>query len=160
MTEGTLLALIFIPVASVYFLKSSGVYFFFSICASFVLVSLASDDIGNLLHRTNISSISSDSTNLILVFAPALLTLLLARKLHRGQLQMILGLIAAACGAALMVLITAPFLGTALPPNAFDSPVWNFLQNNQSWLISAGALASFISLWSKNFSRPSFKRHK
>lgn len=158
MTEGTILALIAIPIASVYFLKSSGIYFFFSVCTSFVLVSLASDDIGNLLHRTNISSISSDSTNLILVFAPAILTLLLTRRQHHGQLQTIFGLAAATCAAALMVLITAPFLGTALPPNAFDSPVWKFLQNNQSWLISAGALASFLSIWLKgSFKLP--KRH-
>lgn len=159
MTEGTLLTLILLPVASVYFLKSSGPYFFFSICVGFVLVSLASDDIGNLLYRTNISSISSDNTNLILVFAPALLTLFLTRRQHHGQTQLILGLVAAICGGALMVLITAPFLGTALPPNAFDSPVWKFLQNNQSWLISAGALASFLSVWLKGSLKFS-KRHK
>ena len=92
MAEIILLILLLLPAASVYFLKSNGAMFFFSVCAGFVLVSLASADIGNLLHQTNISSISSDATNLILVFGPSLLTLLLVRNQPRGQLQSVLGL--------------------------------------------------------------------
>ena len=147
MTEVTLLVLLLLPLASIYFLKSSSIYFFFSVCAGFVLVSLASDDIGNLLHRTNLSSISSDSTNLILVFGPALLTLLLARKQRHGQVQKLLNMLAAICGGALMVLITAPFLGSVLPSDISGSSVWAAIQKNQAWLISLGALASFVSLW-------------
>ncbi len=149
MTEVILVALLLLPAASVYFFKSNGPQFFFTVCAGFVLVSLASSDIGNLLHRSNISSISSDSTNLILVFIPALLTLLFARKQSHGQLHFALGAVAALSGGALMVLITAPFFGSALPNNLYDSPVWTNLQRTQAWLITAGALASFLSLWLK-----------
>lgn len=135
------------PVLCAYFIKSNGASVFFTVCTGFVLVNLASADIGNLLHRANIGSISPDTTNLLLVFVPSLLSLLLARSGSSGQFHKTLSLAAAACAGGLMVLTTAPFFGSALPTSIVDSWLWTNLQSYQSWIIGAGALASFSLIW-------------
>lgn len=157
MTEIILAVILLLPLACAYFLKSNGALLFLVVCAGYVLVNLASTDIGNLLHRQNINAISSNTTNLILVYVPSLLTLLLARKHGRGQLKLVLSLAATICGGALIVLTTAPFLGSILTTNLADSQIWSGLQKSQAWIISAGALASFIHIW---LGGKSFGKHK
>lgn len=147
MTDVILTAIILLPLACAYFFKSNGALAFFSVCAGFVLVSLASADIGNLLHRTNLTNLSLESTNLLLIFTPLLITLLLARGHIGGQANMVLSLVAAFCAGALAALISAPFFGSALPMNLTDNQLWNNLHKIQSWIISTGALTSFILIW-------------
>lgn len=147
MTDVILAAVLIFPALCAYFLKSKGHLAFFAVCTGFVLVELASSDIGNLLHRGNINNISPDTTNLILVFVPLLMTLLLARGAKDGQFSQILSLIAAACAGALAVLVAGPFFGTLLPTDIANSAIWSNLHKAQAWIISAGALVSFISIW-------------
>lgn len=147
MTDVILAVILLFPVTCAFFMKSKGDMAFLSVCAGFVLVELASSDIGNLLHRSNLTNISPDTTNLILIFVPLLMTLLLARGYGNGSFNKILALVAALAAGALAVLVAGPFFGSILPTNITDSQVWTNLHKAQAWIISAGALASFISIW-------------
>lgn len=157
MTDVILGAILIFPAVCTFFLKSKGDLAFFSVCTGFVLVELASADIGNLLHRNNLTNISPDVTNLILVFVPLLLTLLLARG-RGSDFQKYLGLAAALCAGALAVLAAGPFFGSFLPTNVANSQIWSNLHKAQAWIISAGALTSFICIWSGGVKSPRKKK--
>jgi hypothetical protein len=159
MTDVILALILIFPALCSFFLKSKGDLAFFSVCTGFVLVELASSDIGNLLHRGNITNITPDTTNLILIFVPVLMTLLLARG-HGSDFIKYLSLISALCAGALAVLIAGPFFGTILPTDIANSQVWSNLHKAQAWIISAGALASFIVIWSGGVRSPRKKKSK
>ncbi len=157
MTDVILGVILIFPALCSFFLKSKGDLAFFAVCSGFVLVELASSDIGNLLHRSNVANISPDVTNLILIFVPLLMTLLLARG-HGSDFIKYMSLAAALCAGALAVLVAGPFFGSFLPTNVVDSQIWSNLHKAQAWIISAGALISFISIWSTGVKVPGKKK--
>lgn len=143
------------PAVCAYFLKSSGSSMFLSVCASFVLVNLASSNIGNLLHRNNIESITPSMANLILVFFPLLVTMLLTRKHVNSQVGVLISVLAGLCAGGLAVLTTEPFFSSTLLPEVSNSAIWTNVQKIQTWIISAGAISSYLLMWTAKRSHSS-----
>ncbi|MBI2592353.1 hypothetical protein HYW36_02640 [Candidatus Saccharibacteria bacterium] len=159
MAEIILLSIVVLPLLCTFFLKSNGALTFLTVCVGYVLVSLASNDLENFLSDSGINSLDLQLTDLILVFGPVLLTMLLTRKALSNQFKFLMHLIAAACAGGLMALITAPFLASTSTVDIFDTWTWASLQKIQTVVIVIGALVSLSLIWSGGL-KNRFRHHK
>ena len=151
MTNLLLLILVLGPIALTYFLKSNAALAYLALCAGFVLLSLTTSDLQQLLDHSNIVRVSTDTLGLILLASPPLLTLLLTRRAVHGQSNVLIQLIPALFLGGLLALIGVPLLNESARGNFTGSSLWTDLQKIQSWVIGAGALSSLLLVWSTGF---------
>lgn len=151
MTNLLLLILVFGPVALTFFLRSNAALAYLALCAGFVLLSLTTSDLQQLLDHNNLVRVSTDTLGLILLASPPILTLLMTRHAVHGQSKILMQLLPAICLGGLLALIAVPLLNGSVQSNFTGANLWTQLQKIQSWVIGAGALSSLLLVWTTNF---------
>ena len=146
-----LLVLIAAPVILTYFLKSNAALSYLALCVGFVLLSLTTADLQQLLDHANLVRLSTDILGLALLISPPLLTLLLTRKSVHGQSNVLTQLIPALFLGGLLALIAVPLLNESVRNNFTGAGLWGNLQKVQSWIIGIGAATSLALVWSEHF---------
>lgn len=146
MADVILTILVFAPVVITLVLRSNAALSFFTLCASFVLITFASADIKDLTGTLNLQ-ITAGTLNLILLTVPLLLTLLLTRKAFSGRLKQILHGLAAFCTGGLLALVSVPLLNASTRANFASSWGWENLQKIQAPLIAGGFVLSLFLIW-------------
>jgi small-conductance mechanosensitive channel len=145
MTDIILGALIALPILLAFFLKSNAGVMFLSICAGYVLTSMASFDI-----QTNVAHlgywVSGNNLNLILLAVPLFLTALLARHGGTTGIKMYLNLAVAVCAGGLLALLAARSTGYLLN-TTLTGPFWDNLLKYTWIVVTAGALLSLLQVW-------------
>ena len=158
MPDVILAILIFAPLAVTFLLKSNAALGFFSLCASFVVISFTNIDIKDLTKNLSFQ-LTSSSFDLIILIVPFVLTLLLNRKAFSGKLKSILHYATAVCSGALLALVAIPLLGESARLNFANSWGWNNLQKIQTAVVVAGAALSLVIIWFSKTAVPA-KKHK
>ena len=158
MTDIILGAIIILPVAISFLLKSNGAIGFLTVCAGFVLSTSAVGDLKQLLNQMDLT-VTETTLALVLVSAPMLLTLLLVRSPARHGPMFIMQLLAALAAGGLLALTIGPLLGESDEFNLNNSQIWKTLQDIQAPFIGAGALISFMLIWAGGFQHHRKKKH-
>jgi hypothetical protein len=158
MPDVILAVLVFAPLAVTFSLKTNAALGFFSLCASFVVISFTNIDVKDLTKNLSFQ-LTSSTFDLIILIAPFVLTLLLNRKSFSGQLKSILHYATALCSGALLALIAIPLLNESARLNFANSWGWNNLQKIQTAVVIAGAVLSLVLIWFSKTHVP-VKKHK
>jgi hypothetical protein len=144
-----LLVLIAAPIVLTYFMKSDAALAYLALCAGFVLLSLTTSNLQELLDHSNVH-LNNNTLGLILLASPPLLTLLVTRKTVHGQSNILMQLVPALLLGGLLALIAVPLLDSSVQNNFTDSGLWGQLQKVQAWIIAIGAVASLALVWSEH----------
>jgi hypothetical protein len=162
MADGLLATLVLLPAVLTLLLKSNAAISFLALCGGFAVITLSGSDIQHLIGKTKITSLTSNDASLILLLVPLFLTLLLTFRSSTGHKLRLLQLVPALCAGGLLAAVAAPMFSSGLNTNLSDSQLWKDLQNIQSYIVSAGLLASLLLIWSNGLSptKPHHKKHK
>lgn len=147
MADVLLAVMIFLPLALVFLFKSNAAYLFLSVCAGFVLVSYSADALKNLLDSLGLTGLDSNNLGLILLLAPAVITILFTRKAFRARSKLVVHIIPAVCTGGLLALTAVPLLIDPLSVNLSDSKFWAELQEIEAGVVGVGATFSLLILW-------------
>ncbi len=157
MATALLILFILIPPAITYWLKSNAAIGFLAACAGFVLLSLTSSDLQQLLDHANIVRVSTDTLGLILLISPPILTLLATKKSVHGKYLRWSHLLPALCAGGLLALIAVPLFSGSIRGDLANASLWTELQKIQPWIIGVGALSSLLLVWSDHLKPPKKK---
>jgi hypothetical protein len=152
--------LIGLPILLIFWLRANGALVLLALCAGSVLQRFVSSDASTILNSftSRNSSASDNLAQLILLFLPALLTVLLLRKGISGSKAMI-NLVPAAGTGILAALLAVPLLPGGLRHNIVQAPAWAQVNQYQSVIVAAAMLVSFLLLW-MTYPKPAKDKHK
>ena len=140
--------LVALPVLLIFLLRANGAVVLMALCAGSVAQRFVGSDASTILNSfTSKNSIGTNTTaQLILLFLPALLTILLLRKgISRGKA--LLNLLPAAGTGALSAFLAVPLLPAGLRFNIIHTSAWAQVTQYQSTVVGAALLISFLLLW-------------
>lgn len=157
-----LVALVAVPVVLLFLLRINAALVFLSLCLGSVLVRFtASDAVSVIAGNGTNAQITGSNVKLILLVAPALLTMLFMIKTVRRSMRLvnILPAVATGCLAALLVV---PLLSAGTAANIMRSSVWMQTESLQSAIVASGTLICLLFLWlgrPKNHDSKHGKKH-
>lgn len=160
--NGMILPAIFVlvPVLAVVVLRSSGTLVFLSVCLGSVLAQYVAGDASSI-----ISSATPDSGEAAgqwaqfgLLLIPVVVTILFTRKKAKGS-KLVIGAIAALAAGALLALLAAPLLPSAVQESLTSNDLWHQLDNLQTSIVIAGAVLVLGNLFMTRY-KPEHKDKK
>jgi hypothetical protein len=162
MAEALLAVLIFLPAALVFLLRSDAALAFLSLCGGFAVITLSGSDIEHLVGQTKITSLTSNDVDLILLLAPALLTLIFTFRAVSSKRLRFVHLLPALAAGALLAIIAGPMMSSVVGSDVSKLTIWKDLKNAQSYIVSVGLVISLLLIWSGGFmhAKSHGKKHK
>lgn len=162
MADALLATLILLPAVLTFFLKSNAALGFLALCGGFAAITLSGSDIEHLVGQTKLTSLTSNSVDLVLLLAPLLLTLLLTLKAAASKNQALMQIVPALCAGGLLAVVAAPMFSDSLNIDITTSPFWKDLQNIESYIVGAGLLSSLLLVWAGGLghAKSHAKKHK
>jgi predicted metal-binding membrane protein len=158
MPDVVIAALILGPAVLTYFLRSNGALQFLSICTGMAVFTFAALDIQHLVKNFGLW-LDVTRINLLLLFIPLILTIILTRHAVRKGPKLVLQVLAALAAGYLLVLLAVPLLILFGQDYLAESSLWRELLKVKTYVIGGGALLSLVLVWLGSLSRPS-KKHK
>lgn len=143
-----LAALVLVPAAVIVLLRVNGAIALMSLCLGSVLIAYTATDVEGVLTSfaaKNSGLAVNQWTQLGLLVAPFLLTVLFTRGSVNGSKKLTNVLPAVATGL-LFALLIVPLLSASLQRNIHSQPAWNQLSNLQTAIILSGAAFSLLFL--------------
>jgi len=152
--------LIGLPIALIFWLRANGAVVLMTLCAGSVLQRFVGSDAATILGSFTSKNNQGINTaaQLILLFLPALLTVLLLRKSISGSKAMV-NLLPAAGTGVLSVLLAVPLLPAGLRHNVVRASAWTQITQYQSAVVGAAMLVGFLLLWMTH-PKPGKDKHK
>ena len=148
MTEVYLAVLVLLPAVLTFLLKSNAAAAFLALCGGFTLFTISGSDIEQLIGKTRITSLTSNSVDLALLALPLLITLLLTYKSVTHKRKRYFQLVPALCAGGLLAIVAGPMLNSALAVNFQLSPAWKNLHAAQTYIVAVGLISSLLLFWS------------
>jgi len=149
-----------IPVVLLFILKVDASMIYLSLCLGYVLVQFMSNDAVSLVSGIYpaASNLSGTTIKLILLFIPAILTMIAMFHSVAGP-KLILNVIPSiACGVLLIALVV-PQLPSSISSTMVNSSYWSQYGQLQTLLIGGGSLICLGFLWTNR--KPKHRRsHK
>lgn len=155
MADGLLIALILMPLALCYLLKSNAALVFLSLCASEVLITFTVSDATRLLNNFNFKAPDTDVISLGIVVVLMLLTMFFTHRPGKFLTQAGPALAA----GVLLAIMAVPLLSGTVQADFASSQVWTNLQKIQAWVVGIGVFWSFGLIWLES-KKPRGKHHK
>ncbi|HTE57181.1 MAG TPA: hypothetical protein VK694_00395 [Verrucomicrobiae bacterium] len=148
-----------VPVVLALVFRVSAVKLFVSMSAGYLLVQFVGDDAGLAAGAFIRGANTPMATQIALLLAPTLFTLLLMRKsLPSSKLPLhILPLIA--IGASLAVL-TLPLVPSHIQKQVFDAPHGDVLRDAQDVAVALAAVLTLVLMWATGRNKEDKKRGK
>ena len=139
-------------------LRINAAMVFLSLCLGAVLVQYVAGEANSLitLFFDNADSVSASTVQLVLLFAPALVTCVVTIFSIHGKLKVPLNVLPAVGASALGMLLTVPLLPSGVQSGLEEQAIWEQLVKAQALVVGVGALVSLAFLWTQ---RRSFKHH-
>lgn len=138
-----------LPLAVLTLLRINAAIVFLSLCLGYVLVALVANDANSLISflAPKADSLSRSGWELILLFAPVVLTSVIMLFSIKGRLKVSLNILPAAATSAMAVLLAVPLFTPGLRFALQSSNLWHHLSNAQAFIVGMGALISLVFLW-------------
>ncbi len=155
--------IVLLPILSIYLLRADAAAVFLSLCLGYVLYSFDAHNTLNVVNSLNthlpkVHLKPSDITiNLILLIAPAVITLLIQTHSVRGSRKVINLLPAAFCGLVAALFIV-PALPVSLAASVAKTAYWGKLVHYQTDIIGIGGGLALVFLW-LNHKQGESKKH-
>jgi hypothetical protein len=147
MPDAILIALVAAPAVVLFLLRINAALVFLSLCLGDVLVRFVGSDAVSVVAGAGTSAHTSSSTiRLILLLAPAVLTMLFMIKTVRSSMRLVNILPAVGTGF-LLALLAVPQLSPSLSHQITGSNLWGQFQSMQAAIVAAGTLICLLFLW-------------
>lgn len=147
MPDATLIALVVIPVLLLVLLRVNAAIVFLSLCLGSVLVQFVGSDAQSVVNGASVNpQISNNTVRLVLLLAPAVLTLIFMIRTVRPPMRFINILPAIGVGF-LTALLIVPLLPPGIGHNIVHSDLWDQVQNLRSVIVAASAVICLLFLW-------------
>ncbi len=148
MADILLAVLVFAPLVITYLLKSNAALGFLALCVGVVLSDFMAGDAQSFLQHFNYW-LDISRIGIILLVAPPLITLILARH-NLGKFPRSLGqLVVALCLGGVLAIEAMPMLNT-INYNYASTQTWSDLAKAQSYLVGIGSVGSLLLVWLGN----------
>jgi hypothetical protein len=148
-----------LPILILTALRINAAMVFLSLCLGQVLVQTVGTEAITFINFVvpNAGAISQSTAQLIMLFAPAVLTSIFMALTIHGKLRVALNVIPATGVGALVVLLGVPLLTPGLRYAIQAEGLWHQLFSAQALIITIAATASLLFLWSQ---RRSARQHE
>jgi hypothetical protein len=142
-----LIGLAVVPALLLVLLRVNAALVFLSLCLGDVLVQFVGKDAVSIVAGASTSAYATSSTvKLVLLLAPAFLTMLFMIKTVKGAKRFFNALPAAGVGL-LTALLVVPLLPPGIATNIKHSNLWTSTQNLQSAIVAGSTLICLMFLW-------------
>jgi hypothetical protein len=138
-----------LPLAVLTLLRINAAIVFLSLCLGYVLVELVANDANSLISflAPKADSLSRASWELILLFAPVILTSVIMLFSVKGRFKVTLNMLPAAATSVMAVLLAVPLFTPGLRFALQSGNLWHQLSSAQAFIVGMGALISLVFLW-------------
>jgi len=144
-----LAALVAVPVLACFFLRINAALVFLSLCVGDVLVRFVGSDAVSVVSGASTSAMATGSTvRLILLLAPAVLTMLFMVRSVKAPMRLV-NILPALGAGFLTALLAVPQLAPSLSQQIITSSTWGQFQNLQAAIVAASTLVCMLFLWSQ-----------
>jgi len=139
------------PFAVLTVLRINAAMAFLSLCLGYVLVELVAKDANSLIAflAPKTGSLSQTTWQLIILFAPVVMTSLIMVFSIKGRLKALVNALPAAATSVMAVLLAVPLFTPGLRYAIQHQELWQQVNRGQSLVISVGALVSLLFLWTQ-----------
>jgi len=154
-------AIILAPVLVLTVLRVDAVIVYLSLCLGEVLVKFIAGDAISLVSALfpHASTLSNNSTELILLFLPVVLTIVVMFHTVSG-LKVPVNLIPALCTGLLGILLVEPLLTPGMRGSLQSSSLWEHFVQAQTLIVGLSALIVLVFLWVQRRSSHHSSGHK
>lgn len=148
--DALLFGLIAAPFLVLTALRVNAAFVFLSLCLGEVLVQFVSNDVSSFMQvfTARVSPIGNSTMQLVLLFAPAVLTTVVMLFSMRGRTRMLLNALPAAATSLFAALLAVPLFAPGLRQGVEAESAWQQLSRAQSLVVLLGAVLSLLFLWS------------
>ena len=147
----SLLIALALPVVLLVVLRINASLVFLSLCLGAVLVQYVASEANTLIHlmSSRVSPISTSSIQLLLLVAPAAVTMVVTVFSVHGRIKGLVNLLPSVAAGALLLLLAVPLLPPGLRYNLQGQQAWRYISNAEALVVSAGAVVSLFFLWTQ-----------
>lgn len=153
-----LIAIVFLPVIGLYFLRINAATVYLSLCLGFVLYFFDSHSAASAAHTLPVHiKTTSMTVNLVLLLGPALLAMLIQLHSLHGNKKMLNLIPALFCGL-FAALIVVPVLPASLMQGMASTSYWHTLIKYEGTIVGIGAAVALIFFWA-NLKKDKTSKH-
>lgn len=136
------------PILLILLLRANAAIVFLSLCTGSVLTQFVSADAVDMYNsfQPHSGDVAESAVKLVLLFLPALLTIVFLRGGVSGSKQ-IFNILPAAATGVVAVLLAVPLLAPGLRYSITGSNTWLSVEQFQGVIVGAGVLVSMLLLW-------------
>ena len=144
-----LAAIVLLPVVVMILLRINAALVFLSLCLGDVLVQFVAPDANSLLSlfSANVSHTDTNTTKLLLLALPVILTAIFMIRTVHGGLRLLMNALPAVGTGLLAALLSVPLIAAGLRHNIVISPLWQQVQRAQDLIVGSSALICLLVLW-------------